>query len=76
MSGIDKKSIEMSRELKEAYDNLPYKLHLQAKKDLMEATYWSESLFYNRIQGRRIIKEIEIPVIRRVFEKYGVELFT
>lgn len=66
---------DLSRELKDAYDRLPYNIRMKVRDELLEAVDWSQPLFYFRINGRRLIRKIEIPVIKGVFARYGVAIF-
>lgn len=66
---------DLSRELKTAYDNLPFSIRKKVKDELLEATDWSAALFYWRMNGKRLLKKPEITVIRNVFERYGVKIF-
>jgi hypothetical protein len=75
MSEVNQNKLHLSIELRERYYDLPARIHIKVKRELMEECFWSESLFYNRIQGRRLVKPIEIQVIKRVFERYGFEIF-
>lgn len=75
MSGQVKIKEDLSRELKTAYDNLPYSIRDEVKSVILEKTFWSESLFYHRLRGDRLIKPIEIAVIKKVFASYGVKIF-
>ena len=75
MPDQEKNKIDLTQEFRDAYYKLPMNVHLDVKRDIIKETYWSESLFYSRVQVRRFIKEIEVPIIKRVFEKYGYEIF-
>jgi len=75
MTKQENKNINLNREFNESYHNLPYEIVFQVKDDLLKDTGWSISTLYSRLCGRRALRHIEIPVIKRVFEKYGVEIF-
>jgi len=70
-----KNNMELNRELRDKYNNLPLRIHIEVRNDLCRELFWSPSTFYSRIQIRRRVREIEIPGIKKVFEKYGIEIF-
>lgn len=69
-------SFELNRKLKEAYYNLPLSIYAQVRDELCKECYWSNVTFYSRINSVRPVKGIEIPIIIKVFEKYGVKVFS
>jgi hypothetical protein len=60
---------------KAAYNNLPRGIYLEVNKELRKQLEWSQSLLYMRLSGARTIKESEIPVIRMIFAKHGIDVF-
>lgn len=62
-------------EFREMYKSLPVKYYLKVREELKEACGWSHYTFYARLNGRGPIKAGEVPIIRRVFAKYGYDIY-
>jgi|WetSurSiteA1Bulk_404760.scaffolds.fasta_scaffold11317_3 hypothetical protein len=60
---------------KAAYNNLPRGIYLDVNRELREQLKWSQSLLYMRLSGARTIKDAEVPIIRMIFEKHGINVF-
>lgn len=69
-------TFELNRKLRDAYQSLPLSIYSQVRDELCKECYWSNVTFYSRINSVRPVKGIEIPVIIKVFEKYGVKVFS
>lgn len=65
----------LNEQLKRAYNNLPVSIFSQVREELCKECYWGVGTFYARINSKRPVKELEIPIIIKVFEKYGVKVF-
>jgi len=59
---------------REAYDELPYKNRETVQVEIMKKLHISLSTFNNKKAGRTSTRQIEVPIIRSVFRKYGVEM--
>jgi hypothetical protein len=66
---------EIHRQFYTAYYKLPVDLYLTVREDLYKTCFWKPGTFYNRLNGSRAIKEIEIDRIEQVFRKYNIEVF-
>ena len=66
---------ELNLQFYTAYQSLPVSLYLNVKDELCEACFWTLVTFYNRLNGSRDIKEIEMDRIEQVFHKYGIQVF-
>lgn len=61
---------------KKAYDELPRGIYLKVNKELRAELGWSQSLLYMRLSGTRAVQEYEEPVIKNIFAKHGINVFT
>ena len=61
---------------REAYNKLPRGVYLDVRNQLMKDLGWSQSLLYMRLSGAKGILDPEVPVIKEIFTKYGIEVFT
>jgi hypothetical protein len=61
---------------REAYNKLPRGVYLDVRNQLIRDLGWSQSLLYMRLSGAKGILEPELPVVRELFKKYGIEVFT
>jgi len=64
-----------NKQLHEMYKSLPVRDYLKVRQELMEELGWSNNLFYARLNGRALIRGLEVPIIRKVFARYGYEIF-
>jgi hypothetical protein len=66
---------EFNRKLKEALGNIPVKFSTQLRRELCNECGWTYATLNTRMNSVRAIKKPEIPVIKRIFEKYGIDVF-
>lgn len=64
-----------NEELRNTYRSLPVKDYMNVRKELMEELGWAVNTFYARLNGRAKIRGLEVPIIKKVFEKYGYDIF-
>ena len=60
---------------REAYNKIPRGIYLDVKDKLLSELGWSQSLLYMRLSGARSVQASELPVIRIIFARYGIDVF-
>lgn len=56
----------------DAYDNLPSRHQITVRRELQKRLHWSHSTFYYKRSGESPLRENEIPIIKEVFQRYGI----
>ena len=65
-----------SKQFAEAYNSLQRGVYANVRRDLIKELGWSQSTLYMRLSGARYIKEEEKTIIRTIFARYGIDVFT
>jgi hypothetical protein len=66
---------ELNIELRDTFYSLPVSILRLVQEDLQAELSWPYSTFYVRMRGTRPVRAIEIPHIKKVFAKYGIQIF-
>lgn len=60
----------------EAYDNLPHKHRRNVRRELQKRLQWCPSTFHNKKRGDYPLRENEIPIIKEIYERFGIDAWT
>lgn len=66
---------ERNKELRDAFYSLPGNIMITVQEEIQNELSWPYATFYSRMCGRRPVRNIEIPLLKKVFAKYGIEIF-
>jgi len=60
----------------DAFENLPSRFRMIARRELQKRLHWSPSSFYYKRSGESPLRENEVPVIQEIFSRFSLNAWT